>query len=100
MINPTSALAQVGSECCVWPFSSRRPPMINKHARMKILLYGLATVVAAGCASPFNSLQRAGPANTPSPISIEQRVILIGDAGTAKAAGVLQVMADSVRNIA
>ncbi len=68
-------------------------------ARKKILLYGLATVVATGCASPFNSLQRAGPASTPSPLSIEQRVILIGDAGTAKAAGVLQVMADSVRNL-
>jgi len=67
---------------------------------MKVLLYGLATVAVAGCASSFNSLQRANPLNTPSPASIEQRVILIGDAGTMESASVLRVMADTVRNLA
>ena len=69
-------------------------------ARMRVLLYGLAMVAVAGCASSFNSLQRADPASTPAPLAIEQRLILIGDAGTLESAGVLRVMADSVRNLA
>ena len=69
-------------------------------ARMRVLLYGLGMVAVAGCASSFNSLQRADPASTPAPLAIEQRLILIGDAGTPESAGVLRVMADSVRNLA
>ena len=72
----------------------------SKTARMRGLLYGLAMVAVAGCASSFNSLQRAHPASTPAPLAIEQRLILIGDAGTVESAGVLQVMADSIRNLA
>ena len=60
----------------------------------------LATVALAGCGGGFNSLERAGPVDTPGPTAIEQRIILIGDAGTAESAGVLQVLADSVRNVA
>jgi len=66
---------------------------------MRVLSHVLTTVAVAGCASSFNSLPTADPANTPGPLVIEQRVILIGDAGTLEAAGVLQVMADSVRNL-
>ena len=69
-------------------------------AGTKVLLQCMATVAVAGCASPFNSLQRANPASTPGPPAIEHRVVLIGDAGTPEAAGVLQAMADSVRNLA
>ncbi len=69
-------------------------------ARIRVLLHGLATVAVAGCASSFNSLQSASPANTPDPLAIEQRLILIGDAGTLESAGVLRVMADSIRNLA
>ncbi len=69
-------------------------------ARMRVLLHGLATVALTGCGGAFNSLQPSGPANTPDPLAIEQRVILIGDAGTVESASVLQVMADSVRNLA
>ena len=67
---------------------------------MRVLLYGLTMVALAGCASSFNSLQRADPASTPAPLAIEQRLILIGDAGTLESAGVLRVMADSIRNLA
>ena len=56
---------------------------------------GLATVAVAACASPFNAFEPTGPANTPATPTIEQGVILIGDAGTSESAGLLQVMADS-----
>ena len=68
--------------------------------RMRVLLHGFMTLAVAGCASSFNSLQSPSPANTPDPLAIEQRLILIGDAGTLESAGVLRVMADSVRNLA
>jgi len=67
---------------------------------MRVLVHGFVTLAVAGCASSFNSLQIASPTNTPDPLAIEQRLILIGDAGTLESAGVLQVMADSVRNLA
>ena len=60
---------------------------------------GVTLTVAAGCASPFNSLPVADARNTPGLAVIEQRLVLIGDAGSARAAPVLRALADTVGNL-